>query len=72
MATILPNVRGIIPNDQRWDALGVVPRELGERALFLWLKTPNLARLAGQGVQFANTFVSSSLCSSGRATMLNG
>ncbi|MBE0539996.1 MAG: sulfatase [Verrucomicrobia bacterium] len=72
MAATRPNVLVIITDDQRWDALGVVQRELGERALFPWFKTPNLDRLANEGARFANTFVTTSLCSPGRATMLSG
>ena len=67
-----PNVLVILTDDQRWDALGVVQRELGERALFPWLKTPNLDRLAAEGARFANTFVTTSLCSPSRASLLSG
>jgi hypothetical protein len=35
-----PNVRAILTDDQRWDALGVLQREQGERALFPY--TPNV------------------------------
>jgi N-acetylglucosamine-6-sulfatase len=67
-----PNVLVILTDDQRWDALGVVQRELGDRALFPWFKTPNLDRLANEGARFANVFVTTSLCSPGRATLLSG
>ena len=67
-----PNVLVILTDDQRWDALGVVQRELGDRALFPWFKTPNLDRLAAEGARFANTFVTTSLCSPARATWLSG
>jgi arylsulfatase A-like enzyme len=67
-----PNVLVILTDDQRWDALGVVQRELGERALFPWLKTPNLDRLAAEGARFANAFVTTSLCSPSRASLLSG
>jgi arylsulfatase A-like enzyme len=36
------------------------------------LHTPNLDRLAGQGVRFANAFCTNSLCAPGRATALTG
>ena len=72
LAQTRPNVLVILTDDQRWDALGVVQRELGERALYPWFKTPNLDRLASEGVRFANTFVTTSLCSPGRATLLSG
>jgi arylsulfatase A-like enzyme/sugar phosphate isomerase/epimerase len=67
-----PNVLVILTDDQRWDALGVVQREQGERALFPWFQTPNLDRLAAEGARFANVFVTTSLCSPSRASLLSG
>ncbi|MEY4799201.1 MAG: hypothetical protein RI978_1502, partial [Verrucomicrobiota bacterium] len=37
-----PNFVYVLTDDQRWDALGVVQREQGEKGRFPWLKTPNL------------------------------
>jgi arylsulfatase A-like enzyme len=62
----------IYTDDQRYDALGVVQKEQGEKGRFPWLKTPNLDRLAGQGVRFRNAFVVNSLCSPSRASFLTG
>ena len=59
-----PNVVVIITDDQRWDALGCLGHPL--------LKTPNLDRLAAEGARFANAFVTTSLCSPSRATMMSG
>jgi arylsulfatase A-like enzyme len=59
-----PNVLVIITDDQRWDALSCAGNAL--------LKTPNLDRLATEGTRFANAFVTTSLCSPSRATMLSG
>ncbi len=67
-----PNFIFIITDDQRWDALGVVQREQGERARFPWFQTPNMDRIAAQGVRFRNAFVTLSLCSPSRATFLTG
>jgi len=52
-----PNFVFIYTDDQRWDALGVVQREQGERGRFPWLETPNLDRLAAAGIRFRNAFV---------------
>jgi arylsulfatase A-like enzyme len=65
-----PNVVFIYADDMRWDALGVVQREQGERARFPWLQTPSLDRLAEQGVRFRQSFVVNSLCSPGRACVM--
>jgi N-acetylglucosamine-6-sulfatase len=67
-----PNVLVILTDDMRWDALGVVQREQGLKALYPWFKTPNLDRLAAEGVRFANMFVTTSLCSPSRASLLSG
>jgi arylsulfatase A-like enzyme len=67
-----PNFLFIYTDDQRWDALGVVQREQGERARFPWFQTPNLDRLASEGVRFRNAFVTESLCAPSRAVFLTG
>jgi arylsulfatase A-like enzyme len=67
-----PNFVFIYTDDQRWDALGVVQREQGEKARFPWFESPNLDRLATEGIRFRNAFVVSSLCSPSRAAFLTG
>ncbi len=67
-----PNFLIVLTDDQRWDALGVVQDEQGDRARFPWLKTPNLDRLAQSGVRFRNAFSVLSLCSPSRASFLTG
>jgi len=67
-----PNFIFLCTDDQRWDALGVVQRELGDRGRFPWFQTPNLDRLAAEGVRFRNAFVTSPLCSPARAGFLTG
>src|SRR5215210_3883999 len=67
-----PNFLFIYTDDQRWDALGVVQREQGERARFPWFETPNLDRLASEGVRFRNAFVVNSLCAPSRSVYLTG
>jgi len=67
-----PNFIYVFTDDQRWDALGVVQREQGEKGRFPWLKTPNLDRLAAEGLRFRNAFVVNSLCAPSRATLVTG
>jgi arylsulfatase A-like enzyme len=67
-----PNFLFIYTDDQRWDALGVVQREQGERARFPWFQTPNMDRLAAEGARFRNAFVTLSLCAPSRAAFLTG
>ena len=67
-----PNFLFIYTDDQRWDAMGAVQREQGERARFPWFKSPNMDRLAAGGVRFRNAFATLSLCSPSRAAFLTG
>jgi arylsulfatase A-like enzyme len=67
-----PNFLFIYTDDQRWDAMGVVQREQGERARFPWFKSPNMDRLAAGGVRFRNAFVTLALCAPSRAAFLTG
>jgi arylsulfatase A-like enzyme len=67
-----PNFVFIYTDDQRWDALGVVQREHGDKGRFPWLESPHLDRLAAEGVRFRNAFVVTALCAPSRAAFLTG
>jgi arylsulfatase A-like enzyme len=68
--TTPPNIVFIYADDWRWDCLGVVQREHGDKARFPWLQTPRLDKLADEAVRFRQSFVVNSLCSPGRACVL--
>jgi arylsulfatase A-like enzyme len=57
------NVIFILTDDQRYDELGFMNPVL---------ETPNMDRMAEQGVHFRNAFVTTSLCSPSRASILTG
>jgi arylsulfatase A-like enzyme len=57
------NIIFVLIDDLRFDAMGF---------LHPGLKTPNIDRLAREGVHFRNAFVTTSLCSPSRATILTG
>jgi N-acetylglucosamine-6-sulfatase len=59
-----PNVVVVLADDMRWDAMSVAGHP--------YLKTPNIDRLAGEGVRFKNAFCTTSLCSPSRASILSG
>lgn len=59
-----PNIIVIITDDHRHDFLGSVSPD--------YIETPNLDRLAAEGIRFSNAFVTTSLCSPARATYLTG
>jgi len=60
-----PNILFVLCDDLRWDAIGCARRHPH-------LKTPNIDRLAKEGVFFENTFCTTSLCSPSRASILSG
>jgi N-acetylglucosamine-6-sulfatase len=59
-----PNILFILCDDIRWDHLGCAGHPE--------LKTPNIDRLAHEGVHFRNMFCTTSLCSPSRASILSG
>jgi N-acetylglucosamine-6-sulfatase len=59
-----PNIIVILSDDHRYDYVG----SLGHP----FIRTPNLDALASGGVMFANSFVTTSLCSPSRASFLTG
>lgn len=67
-----PNFLFVYTDDQRWDAMGVVQREQGTKSRFPWLQTPNMDRIAAEGVRFRNAFVTMPLCAPSRAAFLTG
>lgn len=67
-----PNVVFLYTDDQRYDALGVVQKEQEGKGRFPWFKTPNMDRIANEGIRFRNAFVVNALCSPSRACFLTG
>jgi arylsulfatase A-like enzyme len=59
-----PNVLVFMTDDQRYDAMSVAGNRI--------LKTPNMDRIAREGVRFAEAFVTNSLCGPSRASFLTG
>ena len=59
-----PNVLFILCDDIRWNAMSCAGHPS--------LKTPNIDRLANEGVRFENMFCTTSLCSPSRASILLG
>ena len=62
-ATDRPNIIFILTDDQRYDEVGFLNPVLA---------TPHMDALARDGVHFANAFVTTSLCSPSRASILTG
>lgn len=59
------NIIFILSDDHRYDFMGFTGKVPG-------LKTPNLDRIANEGVHFQNAFVTTALCSPSRASILTG
>ncbi|MDR2497748.1 MAG: sulfatase [Tannerellaceae bacterium] len=64
-ATVPRNVVFILSDDHRYDFLGFMQR-------VPWLQTPHLDRMAAQGAHIRNAFVTTSLSSPSRASILTG
>ncbi len=59
------NIIFILSDDHRYDFMGFLNK-------VPWLETPNMDRLANEGAYFPNAFVTTSLCSPSRASILTG
>ncbi len=59
------NVIFILTDDHRYDYMGFTGK-------VPWLQTPNMDKLAAEGAYLPNTFVTTSLCSPSRASILTG
>ncbi len=59
-----PNFVFILTDDQRFDSLGCTGNRL--------IQTPNIDRLAANGVRFRNHFVTTSICCVSRASIFTG
>jgi arylsulfatase A-like enzyme len=59
-----PNIIFILTDDQRWDALGFSGNNI--------IQTPEMDRLASEGIYFQNAFVTTPICAASRASLLTG
>ena len=59
-----PNILVVLLDDLRWDTLGYAGHP--------HVRTPQIDRIANEGVQFTNAFCTTSLCSPSRASLLSG
>ncbi len=59
-----PNIIFILTDDQRWDALGYAGNDI--------IVTPEMDKLAKEGVHFRNALVTTPICSASRASIFTG
>ena len=59
-----PNIIFILTDDQRWDALGYAGNDI--------IQTPEMDKLAQEGLYFRNAFVTTPICAASRASILTG
>ncbi len=59
-----PNILFLMVDEMRWDVMGCAGHPV--------VRTPNLDRLAREGVRFANAYTSSPVCSPARACLFTG
>jgi len=60
----LPNFLVLLTDDQRWNAMGCMGNPI--------IQTPNMDRLAAEGIVFDNHFCTTSICMSSRASIFTG
>ncbi|MCH2665796.1 sulfatase-like hydrolase/transferase [bacterium] len=58
-----PNILLVMTDQQRWDALGCVTE---------WMETPNMDRIAAEGVRFSRCITNSPVCVPTRRSMATG
>jgi arylsulfatase len=63
-ATTRPNILFVMVDEMRWDAMGCEKHPV--------VSTPNLDKLARQGVRFASSYTVSPVCSPARASVFTG
>src|SRR3954469_11275161 len=59
-----PNIVFVLMDDQRWEDLGFAGHP--------FVQTPNIDRLAHEGIRFNRAYVTTPLCSPSRASFLTG
>ena len=59
-----PNILFLLTDDQRWDMFGAGGNSI--------IGTPNMDRLAREGVMFTNNYVTTSICAVSRASFFTG
>jgi arylsulfatase A-like enzyme len=59
-----PNIIFILTDDQRWDALGYAGNKI--------IQTPEMDKLAQEGVYFKNAIVTTPICAASRASIFSG
>lgn len=59
-----PNIIFLLTDDQRWDSVGFMGEKIGQ--------TPNLDKLAADGVTFNQAYVTSAICTPSRACYMLG
>ena len=59
-----PNIVFILSDDHRWNHMGFMDHP--------WIQTPNMDRMAKEGMVFNNAFCTTSLCSPSRASFVTG
>lgn len=60
----LPNIIYILSDDLSWGDIGAYGQEL--------IKTPNIDRIANEGIRFTNAYAGSSVCAPSRSALMQG
>lgn len=71
VAAVRPNIIFIMSDDHAYRAISAYSSNSGNGEVPL-INTPNIDRIGNEGVRFSNCFVTNSICSPSRATILSG
>lgn len=67
-----PNILLLMTDQQRWDAMGCSGEKSEDRVGFAGIQTPNLDRIASEGVRFTNCVTTSPVCIPTRLSLATG
>ena len=59
-----PNIIFLLTDDQRWDAMGAMGNSI--------IQTPEMDKLASEGILFENAYVTTPICCTSRASIFSG
>jgi arylsulfatase A-like enzyme len=63
-SSVRPNIILIVTDDQRWDMMGCAGNNI--------IQTPNMDKIANEGVRFSHAFSTTPICAASRASILTG
>ncbi len=67
-----PNIIFMISDDQAWDGLSIAMHPNMDKSKHAYIQTPNLAKLANEGMRFSAAYAPSPVCAATRISLQTG